>query len=115
MSFQEPNLTPEGKAEMAAIIREAIKDKRAIAIARVQIIVMARAELTTEQGRVINEPSVKLCCGIEVSKEFRPLGRDSLCPSGAAFVSTMPAPSGFPREAGCEKINCTRLLLCPLL
>ena len=35
--------------------------------------------------------------------EFRPLGRDSLCPSGAAFVSTMPAPSGFPREAGCEK------------
>lgn len=71
MSFQPPNLTPEGKAEMAAIIREAIKDKRAIAIARVQIIVMARAELTTESGRVINEPSVELCCGIEVSLEGR--------------------------------------------
>jgi len=31
-------------------------------------------------------------------------GRDSLCPSGAAFVSTMPAPSGFLDGAGCEKI-----------
>ena len=28
------------------------------------------------------------------AEEFRPLRRDSLCPSGAAFVSTMPAPSG---------------------
>lgn len=26
--------------------------------------------------------------------EFRPLRRDSLCPSGASLVSTMPAPSG---------------------
>lgn len=31
-------------------------------------------------------------------------GRDSLCPAGAAFVSTMPAPSGFLDGAGCEKI-----------
>lgn len=31
-------------------------------------------------------------------------GRDSLCPSGAALVSTMPAPSGFLDGAGCEKI-----------
>lgn len=29
-----------------------------------------------------------------IPAEFRPLRRDSLCPSGAAFVSTMPAPSG---------------------
>lgn len=28
--------------------------------------------------------------------EFRPLRRDSLRPSGAALVSTMPAPSGGP-------------------
>ncbi len=34
--------------------------------------------------------------------EFRPLRRDSLRPSGAALVSTMPAPSGFPKWAGCE-------------
>jgi len=27
--------------------------------------------------------------------EFRPPGRDSLCPSGAAFVSTMPRPFEF--------------------
>lgn len=30
----------------------------------------------------------------ESGSEFRPLRRDSLCPSGAALVSTMPAPSG---------------------
>lgn len=30
--------------------------------------------------------------------------RDSLCPAGAALVSTMPAPSGFLDGAGCEKI-----------
>lgn len=34
--------------------------------------------------------------------EFRPLRRDSLCPSGAAFVSTMPAPSSFCGGACCE-------------
>ena len=34
--------------------------------------------------------------------EFRPLRRDSLCPAGAAFVSTMPAPSGFPKWDCCE-------------
>ena len=35
--------------------------------------------------------------------EFRPPGRDSLCPSGAAFVSTMPAPSGFPEVGRLRK------------
>lgn len=35
--------------------------------------------------------------------EFRPPGRDSLCPSGASLVSTMAAPSGFCRGSGCEK------------
>lgn len=39
-----------------------------------------------------------------VVAEFRPLRRDSLCPAGATLVSTMPAPSGFCREAGCENI-----------
>lgn len=37
------------------------------------------------------------------SAEFRPPGRDSLCPSGASLVSTMAAPSGFCRGSGCEK------------
>jgi len=33
--------------------------------------------------------------GIGFFKEFRLTGRDSLCPDGAAFVSTMPpSPSG---------------------
>ena len=36
--------------------------------------------------------------------DFRPLGRDSLCPAGASFVSTMPAPLGFCEEAGCGKV-----------
>lgn len=30
-----------------------------------------------------------------MSSEFRPPGRDSLCPFGAAFVSTMPRPFEF--------------------
>ena len=36
--------------------------------------------------------------------EFRLTGRDSLCPDGAAFVSTMPpSPSGVPNWAGSER------------
>lgn len=38
-------------------------------------------------------------------QEFRPLGRDSLCPSGATRGSTMPAPSGFLGWATGEKIS----------
>ena len=40
---------------------------------------------------------------LAVQAEFRPPGRDSLCPSGAAFVSTMPAPSGFPEVGRLRK------------
>jgi len=35
--------------------------------------------------------------------EFRPPGRDSLCPSGASLVSTMPAPSGDPERVAARK------------
>ena len=40
-----------------------------------------------------------------INSGFRPLRRDSLCPSGATLVSTMPAPSGFLGWATGEKIS----------
>lgn len=35
--------------------------------------------------------------GATEAAEFRPLGRDSLRPSGTALISTMPTPSGGPQ------------------
>jgi len=62
-------------------------------------------EIQTNGGRSYEKISEKFLhrCLSRVRSSAR-WGRDSLCPAGAAFVSTMPAPSGFLDGAGCEKI-----------
>ena len=55
-----------------------------------------------EQHKLTHEERV---LALAYLSEFRPLRRDSLCPSGATLVSTMPAPSGFLGWATGEKIS----------
>lgn len=59
----------------------------------------SKAVVTTKAGRAKQTSIFEIL----TTSEFRLTGRDSLCPAGASFVSTMPpSPSGGRGEAGCD-------------